>query len=481
MTSLRNPPWIISALMIIAMWSIGALSPAAAQANLPPEARMQVLLKQAETSLAEGDEAAALDYLGQLNSISGATRPASSYLLEARLAGRAQDFGRAKTALEGYFKVANSSDADYDDAVQLYVAAERLLAQAEKARAEAEAERARVEAEAARIRAEAARRAEAEAKAVDELAWLTASGAADCPSLRSYLTGSTRRGFADQALGAAETLGCDFAPRKPVEAMNAASASRPVAERAFRDNFVLAAGQGPEMVVLPSGSFTMGSPSKERGRDSDEGPQRTVRIGYQLAVGRYEVTFADWDGCVADGGCGGYEPGYRGWGGGNRPVINVSWNNAQAYVTWLNQKTGLTGRSDRYRLLSEAEWEYAARAGSQARWSFGDDESRLGNFAWFSSNSGSRTQPVGGKTANGFGLYDMHGNVWEWVEDCYEAGYSEQPSDGSAFTKSSCSDRVFRGGSWYVTPRYLRSADRIRNTPGYRGDILGFRLARTLP
>ena len=183
---------------------------------------------------------------------------------------------------------------------------------------------------------------------------------------------------------------------------------------------------------------------------------------------------------MTDGGCNDgpvvAAGGAEGWGRGSQPVINVSWEDAVAYASWLSRRTGET-----YRLLSEAEWEYAARAGSQARWSFGEDESRLGNFAWFSSNSGSRTQPVGGKTANGFGLYDMHGNVWEWVEDCYEAGYSEQPSDGSAFTKSSCSDRVFRGCSWYVTPRYLRYADRIRNTPGYRGDILGFRLARTLP
>jgi formylglycine-generating enzyme required for sulfatase activity len=253
----------------------------------------------------------------------------------------------------------------------------------------------------------------------------------------------------------------------------------------FRDGFTSGSGQGPEMVVLPSGNFMMGSPWGETGRDSDEGPQRTVRIDYQLAVSRHEVTWAEWDACVSDGGCNDgpvvAAGGAEGWGGGSRPVINVSWNDAQAYVTWLNQKTGLTGRSDRYRLLSEAEWEYAARAGSQARWSFGDDESRLGNFAWFSGNSGSRTQPVGGKTANGFGLYDMHGNVWEWVEDCYEAGYSVQPSDGSALTKSSCSDRVFRGGSWNYAPRVLRSAFRNWYSPGSRDFSLGFRLARTLP
>jgi formylglycine-generating enzyme required for sulfatase activity len=249
----------------------------------------------------------------------------------------------------------------------------------------------------------------------------------------------------------------------------------------FRDGFTSDSGEGPEMVVLPSGNFTMGSPVGEEGRWDDEGPQRIVRIGYEFAVGKYEVTFAEWDTCVADGGCGRYRPDDLGWGRGARPVINVSWEDAQAYVAWLNQKTGLTGRSDRYRLPSEAEWEYAARAGSQGPWSFGDDESRLGNFAWFDSNSGGRTQPVGGKTANGFGLHDMHGNVWEWVEDCWNGSYSGALSDGSAGTTSGCSSRRSRGGSWLFAPQILRSANRNSDSPGNWNSNTGFRLARTLP
>lgn len=163
-----------------------------------------------------------------------------------------------------------------------------------------------------------------------------------------------------------------------------------------------------------------------------------------------------------------------------RPVINVSWEDTQAYITWLNQKTDLTDRAERYRLLSEAEWEYAARAGSQTRWSFGDDESRLGNFEWFSDNSGRRTQPVGSKAANAFGLHDMHGNVHEWVEDCFYT-YFGAHSDGLATATGDCSLRAFRGGSWMSPLQYTRSAFRLAYTLHTRNSYQGFRLVRTLP
>jgi formylglycine-generating enzyme required for sulfatase activity len=230
----------------------------------------------------------------------------------------------------------------------------------------------------------------------------------------------------------------------------------------------------PQMVALPAGSFNMGSPSGETDRESREGPQRTVRIDYQFAVGRYEVTWAEYAACVTAGACPALTDDGRGK--GSRPVTNVSWEDAKKYASWLSGKTGQT-----YRLLSEAEWEYAARSGSQARWSFGEDESRLGSFGWYWSNTNGVTQPVGGKGANAFGLHDMHGNVWEWVEDCYEAGYSAQPSDGSAFTNSSCSSRVVRGGSVITEHYYLRSAYRDHNAPGFQYYSQGFRLARALP
>lgn len=243
----------------------------------------------------------------------------------------------------------------------------------------------------------------------------------------------------------------------------------------FRDRAEgLAESALPEMVVIPAGSFLMGSPESEVGRDDNEGPQRRVTIGQPFAVGRYEVTFEEYDACVADGGCA-EQPRDEGWGRGRRPVINVSWNEAQAYARWLSEKTG-----QRYRLLTEAEWEYAARAGTTTRWSFGDDESQLGAHAWFGSNSNGRTQPVGGKAANRFGLYDVHGNVWEWVEDCSADTYSGLTTNGAANTTQGCSSRVFRGGSWYVIPQFLRSAIRVRLAPTFRYDNFGFRLARTL-
>jgi formylglycine-generating enzyme required for sulfatase activity len=229
------------------------------------------------------------------------------------------------------------------------------------------------------------------------------------------------------------------------------------------------------MVSIPAGSFMMGSPASETGRNDDEGPQRRVTVP-AFAAGRYEVTWAEWDRCVAAGSCASLKA--DGFGGGSRPVTNVSWNEAVAYTKWLSSKTGQT-----YRLLSEAEWEYAARAGNSGRWSFGENEGSLVSYAWYSSNSGSATHAVGTKTANAFGLHDMHGNVWEWVQDCPAGNYSAgQPSNGSAYTSGSCSYsyRVFRGGSWLNDPLYLRSAIRDGYDPTYRDNFLGFRVARTL-
>jgi len=153
----------------------------------------------------------------------------------------------------------------------------------------------------------------------------------------------------------------------------------------------------------------------------------------------------------------------------------VSWNDAQDFARRLSQKTG-----KQYRLPSEAEWEYAARAGSSTKWSFGDNENQLGEYAWFSSNSQSKTHPAAQKRPNAFGLYDMHGNVWEWTQDCWNANYSGAPGNGSARESGDCGNRVLRGGSWFIIPTYLRSALRSRITPGYRFNYCGFRLARTL-
>ena len=231
----------------------------------------------------------------------------------------------------------------------------------------------------------------------------------------------------------------------------------------------------PEMVGVPAGSFMMGSPENEVNRFPDEGPLHRVTISRSFSVGKYEVTFDQWDACVAQGGCGGYRPVDGGWGRGARPVINVSWDDAKAYVDWLSRKTGRT-----YRLLSEAEWEYSARGGTTTAWACGAEESCIGEIAWGWSNSGRRSQVVGGKRANAFGLHDMTGTVWEWVEDCWHESYAGAPGDGGVRTTGgSCGQRVLRGGSWGDDPGILRAASRYRVTTGYRDVYAGFRVART--
>jgi len=233
----------------------------------------------------------------------------------------------------------------------------------------------------------------------------------------------------------------------------------------------------PQMVVIPAGSFRMGSPESEDGRHGNEGPQHTVSIAAPLAVGRFAVTFEEWDACVADGGCGGRRPADKGWGRGRRPVINVSWDDVQHYVVWLSQRTG-----EPYRLLSEAEWEYAARAGTvKARYWGNQPGHKLANChgcgsAW----DGRQTAPVGSFPPNRFGLFDMLGNVWQWVADCYHDNYEAAPADGSAWTLGECNYRMLRGGSWFNSPSRLRSACRGGSSSGYRGDDDGFRVARAV-
>jgi formylglycine-generating enzyme required for sulfatase activity len=226
----------------------------------------------------------------------------------------------------------------------------------------------------------------------------------------------------------------------------------------------------PEMVVVPAGEFIMGSDDFE-----NEKPAHRVTIDRPFAIGRFSVTFDEWDTCVMRHGC----PDNLGanYGRGRQPVINVNWNEAQQYVTWLSKLTGKT-----YRLLSEAEWEFAARANTTTRFAFGDDDAVAGDYAWFERNSGQKAHPVGEKKPNAFGLYDMHGNVWQWVEDCYHKTYQGAPADGSVWTTDCEEDRVIRGGSWYSGQDSLRSANRSRSSPDNRSNYLGlgFRVGRTL-
>ena len=256
-------------------------------------------------------------------------------------------------------------------------------------------------------------------------------------------------------------------------------------ESAIRDNAASIIKElGIEMVSIPGGTFQMGgSVLYDDGYGYNEGydeeyPVHGVNIR-PFKIGKFEVTFDQWDTCVADGGCGGYRPDDNGWGRGNLPVINISWDHAKAFIDWLNSKTG-----NSYRLPTEAEWEYAARAGTTTLYPWGDDfRGNQANCAWCGSQwDGQQTAPVGSFAANAWGLHDMLGNVREWTEDCWHKDYNGAPTDGSAWTTGGdCSQRMFRGASWNDRARYLRPSDRgregsvrqLNHTATY-----GFRLAQ---
>jgi formylglycine-generating enzyme required for sulfatase activity len=269
-------------------------------------------------------------------------------------------------------------------------------------------------------------------------------------------------------VAAIQRIRAEQAPQKTEERRPAPAPDRPSSERAY-----------PAMVEIPGGEFMMGSPKDEVGRSDDEGPQHRVRI-LAFAMGRCPVTFEEWDACVTAGGCE-HRPDDRGWGRGRRPVINVSWNDAQEYVRWLSKTT-----EQRYRLPTEAEWEYAVRAGGSGRFCFGNSEADVQQYAWFCANSEGRTHPVGQKLPNRFGLHDVHGNVWEWVEDVYRTSYKAREGDGSAWRgggpilRTLLGDqRVVRGGGWSSSSDEVRSASRVGNSPSDRNSGLGFRVARS--
>jgi formylglycine-generating enzyme required for sulfatase activity len=284
--------------------------------------------------------------------------------------------------------------------------------------------------------------------------------------------------------------------------------------KVFRDG-----DAGPEMVVIPAGEFVMGSPKSEAGRTDDEGPQHRVRIAKPFALGRYPVTVGEFGRFVH---VSGYqteaernpEQGIQAWDDSKgewnwskgkswrnpgfaqddrHPVVGVSWNDALAYVKWLGEKTARA-----YRLPSEAEWEYAARAGTTTARFWGDDPNQAFRYANVADRSLKAAHPkwpwpihecddgyaetalVGSFEANAFGLCDMIGNVWEWLQDCWNETYTGAPDDGRSWERGDCGRRVVRGGSWSVPPVLARAAFRFRDGPGIRNDSQGFRLARTL-
>ncbi len=276
----------------------------------------------------------------------------------------------------------------------------------------------------------------------------------------------------------------------------------------------------PEMVTIPAGSFTMGVPPGEEKREGYSGwvggdaqPQRRVTLEYSFSLGRYEVTRAQFEafvqatGHVTGPSC--WTAGMNGQSGDvlvrnwrdpgftqtpNDPVVCVNWDDAQAYVAWLKRTTG-----KHYRLPSEAEWEYAARAGSQTARYWGDGRDGACQYAnvadltaasrrnwekdpkrtFLCTDGYAYTAPVGQFRPNAFGLYDMLGNVWEWTGDCWNQNYNGAPTNGGAWVQGDCSIRVMRGGAWYYPPETLRAGNRFRGAAGDRGIAYGFRVART--
>ena len=263
---------------------------------------------------------------------------------------------------------------------------------------------------------------------------------------------------------------------------------RPGSAQSFQDRTAKgeACPRCPEMVVAPAGAFTLGSDAGEGWRDEwqkdMEGPPVKVTIAQPFAVGRFSVTFDEWAACVGDGGCA-TSPSDNGWGRGNRPVINVTWDNAAGYVTWLSRKTGKP-----YRLLSEAEREYVARAGTTTPFWFGASPSpSRANYLTRNDASDPTAAPVVERTLsvtsfepNPWGLFNVHGNVWDWTADCWNESHQGHPGNTAPRQTGNCNLRVLKGGSWLNLPKFIRSAARSKliNDFGYR--TVGFRVARTI-
>ena len=398
-------------------------------AELPPAVQADRHLVKAERQIGEGDYKGAAATLGKILELQGEHEfeiPAPFWFKYAMVSLKAEDLDQAEQSVIRYIKAAGREGQHYLEALELLDQVEQALAEEEKRRKAAEAARRKVEA-AHRVADERVR----------------------------------RKGEMEH--GTAEEVARRWPPGK-----------------LFRDS-LRSGGEGPQMAVLPAESFRMGCLSYDDDCRNDEKPVHEVRIARPFAVSVYEVTFEEYDRFTASTGRGRADD--EGWGRGRRPVINVSWLDAQAYVRWLSSQTGAE-----YWLLSESEWEYAARAGSSTKYSWGDaiGRNRANCIDYGGSNpcgsqwDGEQTAPVGSFEPNGFGLHDMHGNVSEWVADCVNGNYQGAPADGSAWLQGNCERRISRGGSWGPPYGIIRSADRNHPVARLREDIVGFRVSRTL-
>ncbi|CAK9039356.1 Formylglycine-generating enzyme (FGE) (C-alpha-formylglycine-generating enzyme 1) (Sulfatase-modifying factor 1) [Durusdinium trenchii] len=285
-------------------------------------------------------------------------------------------------------------------------------------------------------------------------------------------------GVATDGVDAMETLVAEAIGETPV----LASLPQDVTDRIQLGNYFSDCDICPDMAALPAGSFRMGSPPGEQVRADTEGPVTDISLAQPFAIATHEVTYDQWQACADEGGCRGYIPSDLGWGRGNRPVTNVSYEDALAYITWLSSKTGHD-----YRLPSEAEWEFAARAGGTAAFSFGagvspNNANYNGNYPYLGDKGEfrGRTTPVGSFAPNNFGLYDMHGNVWEWTADCWTPDHGGAPVDGAAVKTAACTAHVIKGGAWNTGGWRLRAAHRLDKAVGARENDIGFRVARAV-
>ena len=392
----------------------------ARSAELPPAIQADRYLIQAERQIGDGDYAAALASLDRILALQAEhdlAIPDTFWFKHGQVSHEAGRHAQAVESVTRYLVAAGQGGEHYLAALELLDVAAAAVAERE-ARAVAEREARAVAEREARAVAEREARAVAAAAAVAE---------------------------------------------REARAVAAAVAA-------------VARGEPLEIVVLPAGRFRMGCLSNDDCLN-DEKPVRKVAIA-SFALSKHEVTFAQWDACVSGGGCGGYRPEDVGWGRAARPVVNVSWEDAQSYVSWLSRETG-----EAYRLPTEAEWEYAARAGTTTKYSWGKEigVDRANCRGGSCGDQWAFTAPVGSFAGNAWGLHDMHGNVWEWVQDCWNGNYAGAPVDGSAWLSRNCSLRVLRGGSWGYGPGVLRSAYRSQERPRRpQQPHLGFRVARTL-
>jgi formylglycine-generating enzyme required for sulfatase activity len=355
---------------------------------------------------------------------------------------------------------------------------------------------------------EAAAREQQEAEQRDHEAWNKARSGRTIAALDEYLANWPGGLHGDEARGMRRQIADEINETRAFEAasklntieawesyVNAFPKGRRVAEALERiDSLTLRPGKAfrdcadcPSMVVVPAGSFWQGSEESSPLALKKETPRRMVTIAEPFAVGVFEVMFEQWDLCAAEGGCSS-RPIDNGWGRGSRPVIMVSWNDAQEYTSWLSKKTGQS-----YSLPSESQWEYLARASEESDW-LGGDRARIceyGNiaggesgFRWQHADCSDRaaleTLPAGSFKPNAFGVYDVVGNVAEWTMDCMNLSYLDAPADGSAWGRGICSSRMTRGGSWFTGTREVRLPARFNLKNGDRNDFTGFRVVRTV-